>query len=281
MKYRFLRFPGSKAKALTFSFDDADISDKKVIEILKKYDMKATFNIHGWNFRREELGLAPGLTKEELLTIYDSNGHEVAIHGYDHLALINGSTTDGIKDILFGRTEIERFYGRIIRGYAYADRCATTPEIKSYLRMLDIAYARSAGVENDTFKLPEDWLCWMPTCSHISPNLMDYAETFINTNPRKKYYASADPMLFFVWGHPSELRDDKWYILEDFCEKMSTDDDIWYATSMELYEYINAYRSLIFNVDNTLVMNPTLHTVYFDTEKHSYTAKPGETITIE
>ena len=40
-----LLFPGFKTKALTFSFDDGIDSDIETLELLKKYDIKATFNL--------------------------------------------------------------------------------------------------------------------------------------------------------------------------------------------------------------------------------------------
>ncbi len=274
MKYRFLRFPDFKTKALTFSYDDGSSTDKKVLEILKKYNMKGTFNIDGACIH----GSGRGLTKDELKAIYSD--HEVAIHGYNHKALINSSIIDGIKEVLDGRQEIEDFFGKIIRGFAYPDRCATTPEIMNYLKELDIAYARTAGGEKGSFNLPDQWLCWMPTVKHTDPKLMEYAEKFVVEDPRKKYFASADPMLFYVWGHSTEL-DGKWEILEELCSLLSKDKNIWYATNMEIYEYVTAYKALIFNVSNTLVTNPTLHTVYFETEKNAYKVNPGETIEIE
>ena len=45
MKYRFLRFPGGKFKAVTLSYDDGNISDVKFIETINKYGLKATFNL--------------------------------------------------------------------------------------------------------------------------------------------------------------------------------------------------------------------------------------------
>ena len=39
-----------KKKALTFSFDDGVTQDKKLIEILNRYGLKATFNINSGFF---------------------------------------------------------------------------------------------------------------------------------------------------------------------------------------------------------------------------------------
>ena len=39
-----------KLKALTFSFDDGVLQDKKIIDILNKYNLKATFNLNSGHF---------------------------------------------------------------------------------------------------------------------------------------------------------------------------------------------------------------------------------------
>jgi len=42
----FMRYPEGKAKAVTFSYDDGVIEDKKLVEIFDRYGMKATFNFN-------------------------------------------------------------------------------------------------------------------------------------------------------------------------------------------------------------------------------------------
>ena len=39
-----------KNKAVTFSFDDGVLQDKRTIEILNKYGLKATFNLNSGKF---------------------------------------------------------------------------------------------------------------------------------------------------------------------------------------------------------------------------------------
>ena len=39
-------FPGGKTKAVTFSYDDGIVSDKKLVKILNEYGMKGTFNVN-------------------------------------------------------------------------------------------------------------------------------------------------------------------------------------------------------------------------------------------
>ena len=273
MKYRFLRFPGFRTKALTTSFDDGTVYDRQLVALFNRYGIKGTFNMPGYCYEAEE---GNGLSKEELRTLYWPNGHEVAIHGYQHQAPICSAPIDGIREMLDGRMVLEKFYGRIIRGMAYPDRTATNDTIKSYLKMLNIAYARVAGGENGSFALPEDWLSWMPTCKHTDPQMMDYADQFLSEDPAKKYCAARGPILFYLWGHSFECVD-RWDTMEDFCKKVGGHSEIWYATNMEIYEYVNAYHSLVFSVDNTIVYNPTQLTVSFDEDGRLYTVQPGET----
>ena len=45
MNKRFMRFPEGKKKAVTLSYDDCMEEDADLIELLEKYQMKATFNL--------------------------------------------------------------------------------------------------------------------------------------------------------------------------------------------------------------------------------------------
>ena len=62
MRYQFLRFPGGKGKAVTFSYDDGVRQDLKFSDVLEKYKIKATFNLNAENLRGSN-----GLTKDEIL----------------------------------------------------------------------------------------------------------------------------------------------------------------------------------------------------------------------
>ena len=53
---------------------------------------------------------------------------------------------------------------------------------------------------------------------------------------------------------------------------------MWYATNIEIYDYIQAYNALIFRADNTAVYNPTLQTVWFDRDGTLYSVEPGQTL---
>ena len=86
MREKVFRFPGFKYKALTLSYDDGTIYDKKLIEIMSKYGIRGTFNL-STTFFRDRWGLPTNLSTEEAVALYYPSGNEVAIHGANHWSL--------------------------------------------------------------------------------------------------------------------------------------------------------------------------------------------------
>lgn len=281
-RYRFLRFPGGKEKAVTLSYDDGCVFDCQLAEIIQKYGMKCTFNINsGFVSKSEdEWRLSYAKIKECLL----KNGNEIAVHGKYHRAPGLQAPIEVIKDVLECRLELEQNLNLIIRGMAYPDSGITafTPgssysSIKQNLTDLGIVYARTLGGDNDSFALPTDWHAWMPTAHHNHPKIFEYIEKFVNT-PLPDYLAAQSPLLFYLWGHSFEFdRDSNWEQLEEICKRLSGQDNIWYATNIEIYNYIEAYRSLIFSADGNFIYNPTLLTVWLSVDGQLISIKSGET----
>ena len=119
MKYRFLRFPEGKTKAVTFSYDDGCRDDLRLAEVLDAYGLKGTFNIPSGTIAEESGGW--NLTEQEIREHILNKGHEVATHGQWHKAMGLVRPMDGIKDVLNCRLELEKRFGGIIRGMAYSD----------------------------------------------------------------------------------------------------------------------------------------------------------------
>lgn len=286
MRYQFLRFPEGKSKAVTFSYDDGIRQDVRFSELLDKYQIKCTFNLNSSLLRTKT-----GLTKEEVVEHILSKGHEVAVHGSNHRAEGTLRPIEGIRDVLDNRLELEQTYGMIIRGMAYPDsgltyftNNATYESVKNYLKELDIAYSRTLGGDNNSFALPQDWYAWMPTAHHNNPHIFEYIEEFLNIeldNP-KTYGARREPRLFYLWGHSYEFDNrDNWDHIEEICKKLSFKEDTWYATNIEIYNYVTAYQSLIYSADGTRIYNPSLYTIWFDVDRKLFSIKPGEVIAIK
>lgn len=287
MRYRLLRFPEGKAKAVTFSYDDGVTHDIRLAETCSRYGIKCTFNINSGFIAQESGGYK--LTADEIQTHLLDAGHEVAVHGDNHKALGLCSPVDGIKDVLDCRLALETLFERIIRGMAYADsgignmaNGAEYGNIRRYLQDLGIAYSRTLGGDNNQFRLPADWYAWMPTAHHNNPNLFDWIDAFLALKPDDSYSSRRYPRLFYLWGHSYEFNNDQnWDRLETICEKLGGQDDIWYATNIEIFDYIRAYDSLVFSADATRVYNPTLMTVWFNADGKLITVAPGQTLVIE
>ncbi|MDD6483687.1 MAG: polysaccharide deacetylase family protein [Clostridiales bacterium] len=281
MKYRFLRFPEGKLKAFTMSYDDGCRGDLRLSDTLTKFGLKCTFNLN--------TKVNQSLSTEEIKEHFLSKGHEIAVHGAEHNAPGALRPIDGIRDVLECRLELEKQFGIIIRGMAYPDTGITCfsnnaqyAVIKKYLEDLDIAYSRTLGNDNNSFMLPEDWHAWMPSAHHNNPHLMEYIDEFLNIDAKKLYTAGRYPRLLYIWGHSFEFeRENNWELLDEICEKISGKEDIWYATNIEIYNYVNAYNSLVFSADGTIVYNPTLVKLWFDIDHREYTINPGETLVIE
>jgi len=284
MKYKLLRFPQGKTKAVTFSYDDGCREDLKTVEVLNKYGLKATFNIHSGCIATESGGWT--MTEEEIRDSIVASGHEIAVHGYWHKAPGLTRTIEGIKDVLDNRLDLEKRFGGIIRGMAYPDsgildfvNGSGFQEVKNYLKELDIAYARTLGGDNNRFQLPQDWLNWVPTAHHDNPNILAWAKEFVDMDVEKMYFSSKHAKLFYVWGHSFEFeRNGNWERLEEICQILSGKEDIWYATNMQIYEYVTAYRSLVYSADGNTVYNPTLMEVWMDNDGTLCSVKPGETV---
>lgn len=87
------------------------------------------------------------------------------------------------------------------------------------------------------------------------------------------------PWLFYLWGHSYEFdNNSNWDVIEKFAEKMGGRDDIWYATNIEIYDYVNAYKQLIFNADGTVIYNPTAYDLWMRINEELFEIKAGETI---
>ena len=286
MRYRFIRFPEGRAKALTLSYDDGCPEDIRFADLLADYGIKCTFNFNT-NASRGEKALATEVVNEHIL----GKGHEIAVHGEFHKANGTIRTIEGIREVLNCRLELEERCGRIIRGMAYPNsgirlmtNLGTYEQIKQYLTELDIAYARSLGGDNNAFQLPVDFHNWIPSAHHKNPSILEYVDDFLAIDLKNPTMRPAIryPRLLYVWGHAYEFdTDNNWELIEEICQKLTTDKDIWFATNIEFYDYVTAYKRLEYSADGKRIHNPSAITVWLDVGGEIHSIAPGETIKVE
>ena len=64
--------------------------------------------------------------------------------------------------------------------------------------------------------------------------------------------------MMYVWGHSFEFdNNDNWEVIEEFCEMIGGQDDIWYATNIEIVDYLETFDRLQFAADLSFVYNPS------------------------
>lgn len=285
MNYIYLRFPDGKGKALTFSYDDGYIYDLRLAGILGRNGMKCTFNIFSdilsKGYGQDRLSVRQ---MKELIEM----GHEIAVHGAAHIANGLQTSVGGISETYESRKAIERELNIISRGYAYPNSgindftSGTTYEkIRRYLCDLGFSYARSDEKVFDYFRIPEDWYNWCPTAHHDNKHIHEYADLFINGDPNGYDGKKGLPMLFHIFGHTVEFeRKNNWDHIESLCEKLGGRKDTWYATNIEVYDYVQDFLRLRFSLDQTLVYNPSAQPVWVQADKKVCRIDPGKTVSL-
>ena len=264
---RFMRFPGFKAKAMTFSYDDAVIFDERLIEIMRRYGLKGTFNVNAGMLSKD---FYRRMSKDEAVKLYEESGMEVAMHGYMHEFLAGSTGADIIKEYYQDKIELESIFGKIMRGGAYAFG-VVSDEIVGVLKTLGLSYFRTTACTGG-FDVPTDWLRCGPTCRHADPKLMQLLDAFLAETPDKIY--NAKPRLFYLFGHSYEFEDNNnWDLIENFCKKVAEHDDIWHATNVEIYDYVQAYNGLIFSAAGDKILNNSATDVYLWLDRRQVIAK--------
>ncbi len=276
-----MRLKNGKMKVLTLSYDDGVVQDIRLIEILNRYGLKGTFNINTGSYLPEDAireTYYGRMKKSEAVQLYKDSGHEVAVHTLTHPWLERMDATEVIREVTEDRRNIEKDYNVIARGMAYPFG-TYNDEVVDTLKKCGIAYARTTKARceesnrEQCFSFPQNWLTWHPTCHHDYKRLMELAEEFLQPSPWN------NPWLFYLWGHSFEFDNrDNWEVIEEFAKFMGGREDIWYATNIEIYDYVMAYERLQTNYDNTKVHNPSAQDVWFMERGKEYLVKAGETI---
>ena len=225
-----------KMKAVTFSYDDGITQDRKLVSILDRYGLKATFNINSG-----VLGTSSALYWNdytishvkpracEVEKIY--KGHEIAVHTLTHPSLKTLPDEEVIRQVEEDRVRLSELAGYDVVGMAYpgGTGCMDDRVVRLIRENTGVRYARTT-TDTGNFDTQTDLLRFDPTVYHLCGwgKLYSLAEEFLAMKPET-------PKLFYIWGHAYEFdfRDD-WNRFEDFCRFISGKDDIFYGTNKEV-----------------------------------------------
>lgn len=255
-------------KFYTFSFDDGVTQDERLITLLKKYGLTATFNINsGLLGNKSQMNVAVpeengGLLQHNYVTeaqitggLYD--GMEVASHTNTHLSLVNDGHSDStrVNQVNVDVAKITQLTNKKVVGLAYPgpgqkstyDYNTNRHTMKLLYDNTSIKYARTI-TSTEKFDLPNEWLLWNPTCYLQSSKLETLQEEFRNYKPDDGEYA-----LFYGWGHSYDFDQfysqdslydtdgvgDYWDRIERFFKSVSEDKDAICLTNEQIYYLFN------------------------------------------
>ncbi|CAM3840908.1 polysaccharide deacetylase family protein [Cohnella lubricantis] len=258
-----LCYPGGRHKALTMSYDDGQGADRRLVDIFNRYGIRGTFHLNSGL-----LGESDRVTAEEVRALYA--GHEVSAHTLTHPTIARCPNEQIVHEVMEDRRRLEQLVGYTVRGMSYPNG-SHSRRIRELLPGLGIEYARVVP-SSGQFGLPDDWLQWQPTCHH-NHNLMPLAETFAGLHKTQYLY------LMYVWGHSYEFdNDNNWELMEEFCSSIGGRDDIWYATNIEIVDYVKAYEQLKFSASLAFVHNPTATNIWLSVDGRIIEVRGGEQV---
>ncbi len=257
LKNIYTCFPGGKHKVLTMSYDDGRDYDKRLIEIFNRYGIKGTFHINSGLASEQRYPGESRISLDEIAEVY--RGHEVSCHTVFHPTIARSPIEQVALQVLEDRRALERAAGYPVRGLSYPNG-SYSKEIVELLPKLGIEYSRVVGDTHD-FGIPENFLLWKSTCHH-NHNLLEDGKRFIALNKTQYLY------MMYVWGHSFEFpRDNNWELMEEFCSMVSGRDDTWYATNIQIVDYMKAAKNLKFTIDADRVYNPSFSSVWIEVDK--------------
>ncbi len=278
--YRFMRFPGGKSRAFTISYDDGVGGDLHLMELMRRYGIRGTFNLNYCVTADEDIDVSEKPTHRMSLAQLAEHykDFEVATHGATHPFYRDLPTASAIYDVVRDREGLEKTFGRIIRGHAFANGSYKKETLEA-LRLSGIIYARTVN-STGSFLVPEDFLEFNPTCHHNDKRLFDLIDAFL-AEPR---YATI-PRIFCLWGHSYEfVNNDNWSVIEQAFEKVGGKDSVFYGGLEEIVSYCLAYRQLVFSMDSKRIYNPTATPIWIATAlktEQCVCIAPGETVVID
>jgi len=267
-------FPNGKRIAVTTSFDDGHIHDRRIVAAFNEWGLKGTFNLCSGSLGRRGTPTPdaegnPNLDACEVAALY--RGHEVAIHTVSHPWLNLLSPTDIAREVLEDRQALEDLVGYPVRGMAYPFG-VYNEQIIEILRALGIVYCRTVENAPNCFP-PRNPLAWQTTAHQYAEN-PTVPEQFKNLydNPRATG-------LFYVWGHGFEFNNkNDWQGLERIYKPISGKPDVWYCTNIELFDYEAARSRLVIGANRAMAFNPSALTVSVSADGKLVDIPPGQTV---
>ena len=131
-------------KIVSLSFDDGTIYDLRFIELLNKYNLKATLNLNSelkdfvWYYNNEK-----PIKRLELEKVKDAYiGHEVASHSLTHPYFSSLEVNEVIRQVKEDVKNLSNIFGYKIEGFAFPFHDQTEENIQTIKDNVELSYIR-------------------------------------------------------------------------------------------------------------------------------------------
>jgi len=208
-------------------WDDGVNADLGVLEICRRHDAMATFNLNAglheparkksWVYKDTDVWR---LGWDEMLEAYD--GFAIANHSLTHPRLEQIPIEQAREEIRVGRERLQAFFQDEIRGFAYPFG-SYSPEVMEVIRDCGHAYART--VKNVAQAMPpEDPMAFHPNCHFLAADFWE------------RYEAARACGVFYFWGHSYEMvTDEMWATFDAQIARISADPTTRWANVQDLF----------------------------------------------
>ena len=218
-------------KIVSLSFDDGTIYDLRFIELLNKYNLKATLNLNSelkdivWYYSDTQ-----PISRLDLEKVKDKyNGHEVASHSLTHPYFSSLSKEEVIRQVKEDINNLSNIFGYDIEGFAFPFHDQTEENIQTIKDNVNLSYIRysyldHSGIHKDRYHM------------HINA-LYDDAEIYERIEEFKS--SSNEHKLFVIAGHAYEFEvKNDWEKIEKLLAYLANDKDIKVLTLNEAIKEI-------------------------------------------
>ena len=87
--------------------------------------------------------------------------------------------------------------------------------------------------------------------------------------------------MMYVWGHSFEFRtEEDWALMEQFCQLAGGREDTWYATNIEIVDYMADAARLQYTAAGDKVCNPNAQPIWVEVDGRHYEIPAGKTVAL-
>ncbi len=205
-------------------WDDGVTSDILLVDILRKYDAQATFNLNaglhqsirsnGWKYKNTEV---VRLSQNEIVDVYE--GFTIANHSLTHPHLETLPLDEVRVEVEENRKRLQDLFGQSIDGFAYPFGTYNN-SIVDIIEQQGHKYARTIKNSVPAFP-PQNPYEFHPSCHFLAKDFW------------VRYQESKQSGVFYFWGHSYEMISKMmWIDFENKIKKINEDPESqWYDIS--------------------------------------------------